>query len=154
MLSQVEAAKQNWGGKSATIDKWLYERQNLLIQYCHLAGLDTVKGALPEAADISEFCTILMDYLSVGHFEVYEMLVENDESGALLKAKIYPLIAETTEKALNFNDNFADSFTPEQANNFDKALDSLGEVLEERFALEDQLIQHMHNNLKSKTIAP
>lgn len=146
MLNQVEIAKQRWGGISKTIDNWLQERQKLLIQYCHLAGVNyQAKEALPTEEEVNEFCALLMDYLSVGHFEVYEMLVTDDEKGQQLKQKLFPLISKTTDQALDFNDNFAEDYSIEKSAEFDKAITSLGEALIDRFELEDNLIQHMHD---------
>ena len=145
MLNQVEVAKQRWGGANNTIDGWLLGRKQLLIQYCELAGVNYQRReSLPDANEVSEFCTLLMDYLSAGHFEVYEMLVGDDITGQRLKQRLYPLIAATTDQALDFNDSYADNFHPDHAMEFEQSIAKLGEALVERFELEDELIQHMH----------
>lgn len=144
MLQQLERVKAKWGGKSETVDNWLLARQRLLVSYCTLAGLNTDNSSLPEANDIAEFCEYLMDYLSTGHFEVFDMLVDDDASGQALKHRLYPKLTKTTDAALEFNDKFAEAVTIEQAENFDSALASLGETLEERFGFEDELIAHMY----------
>ena len=144
MLQQLERVKAKWGGKSETVDNWLLARQRLLVSYCALAGLNTHNSSLPEANDISEFCENLMDYLSTGHFEVFDMLVDNDENGQALKHRLYPKLTQTTDAALEFNDKFAEAVTIEQAEHFDSALANLGETLEERFGFEDELIEHMY----------
>ncbi|NMH60916.1 sigma D regulator [Alteromonas ponticola] len=150
MLNKLEEARSSWGGRSDTIDKWLLERQSLLIKYCNLAGIKRTEASLlPTANDVSEFCSVLMDYVSAGHFEVYEMLVSDDESGLQLKRVVYPEIAQTTDGALRFNDHFAEALSYDQAKNFDRELAELGNVLEARFALEDKLIQHMHRKIKN-----
>ncbi|MCW8109167.1 sigma D regulator [Alteromonas ponticola] len=150
MLTKLEEAKSSWGGRSETIDKWLLERQSLLIKYCELAGIKPADGAtLPTANDVNEFCSVLMDYISAGHFEVYEMLVNDDEAGIRLKRAVYPEIAQTTDSALRFNDHYAEALSFEQAKNFDRELADLGNVLEARFALEDKLIQHMHRKTQN-----
>ncbi|GGF83682.1 Rsd/AlgQ family anti-sigma factor [Alteromonas lipolytica] len=145
MLNQLETAQQRWGGASKTIDNWLDERKQLLIQYCHLAGVNYQSAhALPSESEVNDFCAILMDYLSVGHFEVYEMLVSDDQDGQRLKQQIFPLISKTTDQALDFNDQFAEGYTQENANLFEDAVTKLGAALDDRFELEDQLIQRMH----------
>src|SRR6056300_1602724 len=61
---------------------------------------------------IEDFCESLMDYISAGHFEVYETLFREGlkESTAELKAErellseIYHSIENTTDLALTFND--------------------------------------------------
>lgn len=152
MLNKLERAKSKWGGRHSTIDDWLHARQTLLIQYCDLAGLsgshDNVHqtNALPDASAIDAFCETMMDYLSAGHFEVYDMLTGEDAKGQALKQKIYPQIAVTTDQALTFNDIYSDVVSAEQAAKFDNDLASLGETLEVRFELEDQLIGHMYDS--------
>lgn len=149
MLKQLENVKSKWGGKSQTVDNWLQARQQLLVTYCNLAGLDQKSESLPEANDIAQFCEFLMDYLSAGHFEVFDMLVSDDADGQRLKEHLYPKLTQTTDAALQFNDKFAEAVTIEQAADFDDALAKLGETLEERFGLEDELIEHMHTNTTS-----
>ncbi len=159
MLNQLQKAKQKWGGKSDTVDNWLKSRQSLLISYCELAGLSADssteisdaavhvhKGhhALPDIAQIERFCEDLMDYLSAGHFEVYDMLVGDDQEGQRLKQRLEPALAKTTDAALTFNDKYTELLHAEQAQHFDEDLAALGETLVERFELEDQLINIMH----------
>jgi regulator of sigma D len=147
MLQQLESARSKWGGKSQTIDRWLQERQALLVTYCSLAGINESNSSLPDADDIAAFCGALLDYLSAGHFEVFELLTENgdDVTGLGLKENLYPELTKTTDAALAFNDKFAEAVSAKQAAGFDSALADLGETLEERFALEDELIAHMHS---------
>tara|TARA_A200000159_G_scaffold123691_1_gene118362 strand:+ start:39984 stop:40463 length:480 start_codon:yes stop_codon:yes gene_type:complete len=145
VLNQVEIARQRWGGASKTIDNWLDERRQLLIQYCHLAGVNYQSAnTLPDEAEVNEFCALLMDYLSVGHFEVYEMLVSDDNDGQALKQELFPKISVTTDQALDFNDQFAEGFNAQNTREFEVAITQLGEALDDRFELEDRLIQRMH----------
>lgn len=150
MLSQAEQAKAKWGGSHNAIDAWLHERQELLVQYCELAGLppfNREQDALPAKADISSFCELLVDYVSAGHFEVYDKLVDDKEADSgqrNLKEGLYPRISATTDHALGFNDCYADLEDDTKMANFDVSLSNLGQQLEERFALEDQLIQSIH----------
>ena len=60
MLQQLESVKSKWGGKSQVIDKWLLERQALLVSYCKLAGINTHDDCLPNADEISEFCGVVI----------------------------------------------------------------------------------------------
>ncbi|MBC3766565.1 sigma D regulator [Neptunicella marina] len=144
MLTGVEQAKQKWGGAHNAIDNWLAERQLLLVMYCELAGLppyDKAANALPDKERISEFCGLLMDYLSAGYFEVYEKLSEGEE----LADQLYPQIAESTDAALSFNDKYAELDSDANAQNFDVELSNLGQLLEERFEFEDKLINNLHS---------
>ena len=143
MLHELEQLQDKWGGHSATIDHWLRARQQLLIQYCELIGLRQSAPCLPEQHQITEFCNLLMDYVSAGHFEVYDILVSDDSHGTALKHEVYPQLARITDEALAFNDAFATELQAAASSRFDQQLAALGETLEDRFALEDRLINHM-----------
>jgi len=150
MLENCRNATERWGGVSNIIDKWLQDRRNLLVQYCDLVnqgGFDDCEQAVKE---FRNFCQVLLDYVSAGHFEVYEQLFEeaaefNDSESIALARQLVPKIQEHTEAALDFNDKF--DKTPEELaemNAMLKALSTLGERLEERFELEDLLIEKLH----------
>ncbi|WP_416306531.1 sigma D regulator [Neptunicella sp. SCSIO 80796] len=144
MLTGIEQAKQKWGGAHNAIDNWLAERQMLLVMYCELAGLPPYQResqALPDKDKIREFCELLMDYLSAGHFEVYDQLSNGDS----LSARLYPKISTTTDEALKFNDCYAETNSDTDMSDFDRALSKLGQQLEERFELEDELINTLHS---------
>lgn len=157
MLTKLEHAKEVWGGSLDIFDKWLQARQNIVILYCELAGLpphQKVEGGLPDQAKITLFCQQLLDYASKGHFEIYEMIIEQcklDSEQSLEKAQtLYASIRETTETTLNFNDKYAESPSEETLlTSFDHDLSELGEVMELRFEREDQLLEvvHLHHTL-------
>lgn len=166
MLHKVQNAQEKLGGKSDTIDNWLKARQALLLRFCSLAGVSPQSAdkhhpgskasdadrALPDISEIEAFCQDLLDYISAGHFEVYDMLVENDTRGQQLKAHIYPQISETTDRALRFNDRYTDLVDAQQAARFDNDIAALGQTLEERFELEDELLHHMHEKVTAQAV--
>ena len=151
MLTRLEQAQQHWGGSNNAIDNWLEERKDVLVYYCQLAGLPPygqIDSALPDKSIIRRFCQLLMDYISAGHFEVYDQIVarckENGAESMALAKKLYPRIEDSTDATLTFNDKFADSSDNKQLQSFDVELSQLGELLEERFELEDQLIEALY----------
>lgn len=153
MLTRVEKAQQKWGGSHTVIDKWLNERQELIVLYCKMAGFspyDKKDHALPEPEQIQSFCQILMDYLSAGHFEVYDDIAKACQSKGLesqeLANTIYPRISSTTDIALDFNDKYAEVDKEDLLAEFDNDLSVLGETLEARFELEDELIDNLFSN--------
>ncbi|MFC3033341.1 sigma D regulator [Pseudoalteromonas fenneropenaei] len=155
MLSRLEQAQQQWGGSHSVIDNWLAERQELLVQYYQLAGCapyDKKDHALPDHAQIQAFCQIMLDYLSAGHFEIYDDLVQECEkkgpASLQLAQSLYPRIADTTDIALDFNDKYAEGEDKHESmyDEFDKDLSTLGEALELRFELEDELIYNLFAN--------
>ena len=151
MLENCQNAKERWGGVSVIIDRWLEERQDMLVQYCALSGLDQ-----PESNDeargekLRAMCQILVDYVSAGHFEIYDQLIkegrEFDDEDALHEAgKLFTIVDNTTEKLLDFNDKYLET---DDLSSLKQDLSSLGETLEIRFSAEDRMISVLHTSHK------
>ncbi len=158
MLTKVEQAQAKWGGTSQVIDAWLGARKKLLIAYCELAGLppyDKLERSLPTAPKISQFCELLVDYVSTGHFEVYEQIVNECASDGdnAPGERLLPLITETTDTALTFNDNYAEVDENIELNSFDRDLSQLGQEMEERFEVEDELLDHLYQHSQQQAAA-
>jgi len=146
MLTKIEQAQQQWGGSNALIDSWLGKRQELIVNYCQIAGLPPFESqthCLPAQDAIQEFCNRLVDYVSTGHFEVYKELVSCCETHGQASLNqvdsIIPQITDTTDMSLEFNDKYAESLDA-SLDMFDRHLSTLIEGLERRFELEDQLL--------------
>lgn len=150
MLENCQNARERWGGVNELIDRWLKERQELLVRYCDLSGDQDFSQTEALRQKFVGLCDVLVDYVSAGHFEVYEQLIQEarefNDGGLELAAKVYPRIEQTTEVALNFNDRLDSRELSEQdiRDLFDE-LSHLGEALESRFEMEDFLIEHLHN---------
>ncbi len=150
MLENCKSAKERWGGVSEIIDRWLEERQQMLVQYCALSGLDQDLSDLQRGEKLRSFCQILVDYVSAGHFEVYDQLIkegrEFDDADALQEAgKLYDVVDTTTEKLLDFNDKYLET---DDLGSLTNDLSLLGEALEVRFSAEDRLISVLHTSHK------
>lgn len=151
MLDNCKNAKELWGGVSEIIDRWLQERQDMLVQYCALSGLE--KSADNEAlrgAKLREMCQILVDYVSAGHFEIYDQLMkegrEFEDDDALKEAgSLFTVVDSTTEQILDFNDKYLET---DDLTALDKDLSALGETLEVRFTAEDRMIAVLHTSHK------
>ncbi|GIU23170.1 Rsd/AlgQ family anti-sigma factor [Shewanella colwelliana] len=153
MLKQLERAEQKWGGANTLIDQWLNHRRKLLVNYCQIAGLppyESLDKSLPEFKSVKEFCDLLVDYVSEGHFEVYDRVVtaceKNGESTQNLAQTIVPKISETTDLALDFNDKYTEADDDKILYQLDKDLSSLAHAMETRFELEDKLLEVLHAN--------
>ncbi|MCE2572746.1 sigma D regulator [Motilimonas eburnea] len=151
MLTKLERAKQEWGGTSHIIDNWLNDRQKVLVEYCEMAGLPPYAKehqALPTLEQVQGFCQSLVDYMSTGHFEIYDQVVSECEKhgaeSAKLAQELYPKISQTTDSALEFNDKYGDQLGDDAATDFDSDLSKLGQIMEQRFELEDQLLATLH----------
>jgi len=152
MLEQLDKAKDKWGGYHSLIDRWLDDRQQLLVNFCALFKQDETSSqqTLPDEKSLTNFCQQLLDYISLGHFEVYESLVsecedEGDASLGLARG-LYPEITKTTEIALAFNDKYSNLKNIEQYHALGKDLSMIGKTLALRIELEDQMIDTFHKN--------
>lgn len=150
MLNQLESAKERWGGVSEVVDRWLQERKDLLVQYCELSAESSDENA-PEK--LQKLCQILVDYVSAGHFEIYDKLVQEaqdfDDQEAIKQASPeFAKIDQTTEKVLDFNDKYLET---DDLSTIGEDLSALGEALETRFEAEDQMIEVLHNAHKTAT---
>lgn len=147
MLEKCRTAKERWGGVSDIIDQWLEQRGQLIRSYVALPSCETNEAL---NSQIPQFCELLMDYLSSGHFDVYERIVnawkEDAHLGTDKLHALFPLIKETTDSALDFYERYNDFSAPTlcETRKFINELETLGETLEERFRLEDQLIESLH----------
>ncbi len=143
MLEYCETAKERWGGVSNIIDRWLQERQDMLVQYCKMPVGDDDGDQGPQ---LQKLCQILVDYVSAGHFEVYDQLMregrEFNDSEALKEAEqLYSTVDTTTEYVLDFNDKYQET---DDLSTLEEDLSKLGEVLETRFEAEDRMIAVLH----------
>lgn len=130
------------------LTRWLKERRALLGKYTEIViSLD--HRVDDEALQLRQkaLCELLVDYASVGHFEVFHELINEAESFAdgscALAERLLPGIGATTEVILAYEEKYGDSSGHLETLNRD--LSALGEVLESRFVLEDQLIAGLHN---------
>lgn len=154
MLEGCESAQERWGGVHTIIDKWLNERQELLVLFVAIQGLKPFSPReTPVSVKIQAFCQVLMDYCSAGHFEVYEQLIkeaeEFNDGGIDLANKHYPRLEFITSECVAFNDSYqtAEDCIEKMAD-LPKDLSALGELLEERFQIEDALIEALHTSHK------
>lgn len=155
MLDNCQNAQERWGGVHLLIDRWLQERHELVSAYGVLDGAP--QSAVTNAAAVQKFCEILVDYVSAGHFEVYEQLTSEakafgDVRGLELAKQIYPRIEAITEAALVFNDH-CDNGDNRDSVSLNAELKRLGQMLHERFELEDCLIEVLHNSHQEQAVA-
>ncbi len=156
MLENCKTAQERWGGVSVIIDKWLLERKELLVQYCNLSDIaDDVGDSESYGGAVRQLCQIMVDYISAGHFEVYDQLVkegqEFDDKDALKSAsESFKVIDSSTEDILDFNDKYQEI---DDLSSIEKDLSHLGEVLAARFEAEDSMIEVLHVAHKDQVIS-
>lgn len=147
MLESCRNAQERWGGVHQLIDRWLHERHELVTTYEGLVDSSPVPAIGSES--LQGFCQLLVDYVSAGHFGVYEQLTDeakafNDQRGLQLAKQIYPRLEAITAVALAFNDR-CDNGDCRDDVSLSEQLHRLGQLLHERFELEDCLIEVLHN---------
>ncbi|MEE2733114.1 MAG: sigma D regulator [Pseudomonadota bacterium] len=152
MLTEAKNPTEQWGNIDRMISRWLKERQELIVLYCKVDGLKQFSTQdTPITIRVQALCDVLIDYVSAGHFEIYQVLMKeaeqfNDDYQQTID-RILPLIQQSTELALDFNDQYSSAELCES--NMDKLardLNQLGEKMVERFDLEDKLIDNLHTS--------
>ncbi|MCP4432275.1 MAG: sigma D regulator [Gammaproteobacteria bacterium] len=134
-----------------TINELLTERQEVLVMMCELADLD------PETTDIDvmvrqlkSFSQTLVDYTALGHFEIYERIIDGKERRASVSKianRVYPAISVTTQKFVDFNDKYDGVDDNESFNGLHQDLSVIGEALAERIESEDQLLREISGRM-------
>lgn len=156
MLNKFKQTQQQWGGSSEVIDHWLETRQSLIVEYCKLAALqpcstNAALSSLPTPKELQVFCQQLVDYISQGHFKIYDMVMDKWRATGFEATdeinQTYAKIVLTTEPLLNFTDKYAAVGEKDLLELFDKDLSVIGEIIEARFAVEDHLIQLIADSL-------
>lgn len=147
MLNQLENLAKCVGGNNELIDQWLQARKALLVTYYHLIGLKPNKEQhtpLDEEA-LDAFCHSVVDYLSAGHFHVYDRIVPQTDSTSpqsLVTAQLYAGLQENTQQIMALYDTqLENAIDHDNYLEFQEALSEVGEALATRFGLEDRLIQ-------------
>jgi regulator of sigma D len=121
------------------------------VAYYNLVGIKPGKESfmrLNEKA-LDDFCQSLVDYLSDGHFNIYERIIREMEGTTpyLAASKLYPLLEANTQQIMDYYDStLENAIDHDNYLEFQQALSDLGEALEERFTLEDKLIALVLDN--------
>ncbi|PNQ69878.1 Rsd/AlgQ family anti-sigma factor [Vibrio sagamiensis] len=155
MLKKFKQTQDQWGGSSEVIDHWLETRQLLIVEYCKLASLQPCSRTnvveLPAPDDLQHFCQHLVDYISEGHFKIYDMVMDKWKATGFVATdeinQTYAKIVITTDPLLNFTDKYSDVSIGDELVDFDSDMSLLGEIIETRFAVEDHLIQLIADSL-------
>ncbi|MDZ7925245.1 MAG: sigma D regulator [Marinagarivorans sp.] len=146
MLENCKSAQERWGGVSEIIDRWLNERQELLVDYCALSNAIKGDDEINCGEKLRKLCQIIVDYVSAGHFEIYEQLVQeakelDDTDGLKAASAFYQTVDSTTEDILDFNDKYQEI---DDLETLSADVSKLGEWLATRFEAEDEMIAVLH----------
>lgn len=152
MLENCNTALEKWGGVSEIIDRWLRERQELLVLYCRLSDLVDEPELSETGESLQSLCQIMVDYVSAGHFEIYGKLVEegrefSSDSDLNEARQLLKQVDSTTEFVLDFNDKYQEI---DDLDTLPPDLSKLGELLASRFEAEDRVIEILHTAHRDK----
>lgn len=149
MLEGCKNARERWSGVHVMIDKWLQERQELLVLYSRLAQ-QLKTDSVADVAVLHSLCEVMVDYTSAGHFEIFEQLCReaeafSDQKAIDLSNRIFPQIQISTDVILDFNEIYGErTISDEDLAKLSEQLSHLGEHLADRFQQEDILIETLH----------
>jgi regulator of sigma D len=118
------------------------ERHQVWALYCKVAEQKPFSCSSETQTLLTQFSQLLIDYVSLGHFGIYENLLSGTErrDAVLTAAKnIYPEFSKTTEAVISFNDSYDDNKHKLCLDKLEADLSSLGESLAKRIDLEDKL---------------
>lgn len=131
-------------GTQDIIQKLLAERQDVLVMFCELAGLEAKQDRSGEEALLQRFCELLVDYSAFAHFEIYERIIDGRERRSRVvevARQVYPRIAEASEIAVEFNDRYDAADHELDMGGLGADLSQLGEELAVRIEMEDRIIE-------------
>lgn len=143
MTSPKTHSKERREGTLMVIEKLLEERQQMLVLFCKVTGLNSEDEEIPSTELVNDFCEVMVDYSALVHFELFERIISEQERRAeVIKVaeEVYPRVLEATEVAVEFSDRYDESnhqFTIERLHD---DLSILGEEIANRIEQEDKLI--------------
>ena len=139
--------------QTETINSLLTERQQVLVSMCELAELEAAEISFEAIINsLKGFNQALMDYTALGHFEIYERIIDGKERRGNIKRvadRAYPSISNTTQKFVEFNDKYDGADAPDSVINLYTDLSSIGEAMADRIESEDILLREISDQLES-----
>lgn len=130
-------------GTQDIVDKLLSERQEVLVLFCQVAGLEPYTPEKSTTDLLQDFCQVLVDYSAFGHFEIYQRIVNGDERRSQViqvAEEVFDRIAEASEVAVDFNDRYDAADHTLDLGRLSTDLSQLGEELAMRIEMEDRII--------------
>ncbi len=147
IAQKVNAENNRRKRQSETIKALLIERQEVIVAMCGLAELesnDTAAGTVLE--NLKSFSQKLVDYTALGHFEIYERIIDGQERREKVKRianRVYPSISSTTDHIVDFNDKYDGADNQESLIDLYKDLSAVGEAMAVRIESEDELLNEL-----------
>ena len=150
MVKCSKRTREGWALVDDMVRRWMQQRIQLTQDYENIVTPRVLEEAeVSLSFRINTFCQTLVDYVSAGHFEIYnELIIEAKEfnDGSLSTGiDLCRAIEQSTDLALEFNDKYeSQAHSSNLAHELPRDLVELGRVLNHRFELEDELISTVH----------
>ncbi len=128
---------------SHAVEQLIERRREVMIAYCDLAGMEAYAETHVTFPRLRRLCQMLIDYTALGHFEIYQRIVEGKERRTPVldvAEQVYPALAETTDALVEFNDNYDLLEDAESVAQLAGDLSRLGETFAVRIELEDRIL--------------
>jgi len=141
---KISKESERRGRMTNVINELLTERQQLLVSFCEVAGLDSAGAEIEEIlAKLKELNQWLVDYSALGHFEIYNRIVEGKErrdSIVKIAEQVYGDIEKTTQIFIAFNDKYDGADSADSITGLNTDLSEIGECMALRIDGEDKLL--------------
>lgn len=137
-MEQQQERRQNNQHLVSELQK---ERKEVWSLYCKIGKLKPFASSSDTKKLVTQFSQILIDYVSLGHFGIYERLLagkERRDSVLTVAKRIYPEFSKITDAVVSFNDKYDDK-NKFSVDDLEDDLSFLGENLAKRIDLEDEL---------------
>lgn len=128
------------------VENMLQQRREMLVLLCEVSGLKPFNVETSVKDSLQKFCEVLVDYIASAHFGLYERIAEGQErrqSVVSMAEKTYPLISNSTQAAIEFNERYEPLDPSVIEDHLQNDISKLGEILTSRIEYEDQLISAM-----------
>ena len=149
-VQSSEAEKEKRAKSLGDLHTLVETRTETLSLYNQLAAMRPYKPEHNLQMALQEFCEALVDYTASAHFQLYRFIEEGKERrhAVLDVAKdVYPGIAQSTSKIIDFNDNYDCEDHCDDMSHLADDLSELGEILADRIQWEDQVIKAFQGSL-------
>ena len=150
MRGRSKRTKEGWTLVDDMVRRWMQQRIELTQDFEAVVSPSLTTGNNKElSSHIRRFCQTLVDYVSAGHFEVYNELItearEFNDGSLGTGIDLYHAIEQSTDLAVAFNDKFEQlDHSRSLLADLPECLANLGKTLNSRFELEDHLIAAVH----------
>ena len=153
IAERISAEDNRRTRQTQTINSLLQERQQVLVSMCELAELESSEvPAETVLRNLRNFNQQLVDYTALGHFEIYERIIDGKERRGNIKKiadRVYPLISRTTQQFVDYNDKYEGTAEAESLADLYRDLSMIGEAMAERIESEDLLLREISDSLES-----